>query len=222
MLLLMHHDMYEDEEDEFGCGRAYAGSRVCVVSSARYDPALDEVEEIDRLHSWPASHCEGYISKCCSESGPKAKGLKTAKAKVRDSGSRTSPLGPLEAAVSVYRSLPVSELSPMFLSALWLGRTCRTAAHELGHCFGMDHCVYYACSMQGTGSIREDARQPPYLCPVDLAKLLHETKGTAEKRYQALLDFCERPGNKGTHFFAPFAAWLRGRMQTINPIVDLT
>lgn len=220
--LLMHHDMYENEEDEFGCGRAYAGSRVCVVSSARYDPALDEVEEINRLHAWPASHCEDYISKCCSESEPKAKRPKTVKTKTKDPELSSSPLGPMEAAISVYRSLPTSNLSLPFLSALWLGRTCRTAAHELGHCFGMDHCVYYACSMQGTASIREDARQPPYLCPVDLAKLLHETKGTADKRYQALLDFCERPGNKGTHFFAPFAAWLRPRLRAMHPIIDLT
>ncbi|KAJ5299884.1 hypothetical protein N7476_011441 [Penicillium atrosanguineum] len=220
--LLMHHDMYEDEDDEFGCGRAYAGSRVCVVSSARYDPCLDEVEEIERLHSWPASHCEDYISQYCSVSEPRAKRPKTGKTKAGKPRSNIALNGPMKAALSVYKSLPMSDQSTSLLSALWLGRTCRTAAHELGHCFGMDHCVYYACSMQGTASIREDARQPPYLCPVDLAKVLHETKGTVEKRYQALLDFCERPGNKGTHFFAPFAAWLQARLQPANIVVDLT
>lgn len=76
--------------------------------------------------------------------------------------------------------------------------------------------------MQGTASIRENARQPPYLCPIDLAKLLHQTRGTAEERYKALLDFCQQPRNKGTHFFAPFAAWLQKVLQPPNKIIDLT
>jgi archaemetzincin len=29
--------------------------------------------------------------------------------------------------------------------------------------------------MQGSASLREDVRQPPYLCPVDLAKVLEAT-----------------------------------------------
>jgi archaemetzincin len=33
----------------------------------------------------------------------------------------------------------------------------------LGHCFGIAHCVYYACSMQGTASIIENSKQPLYL-----------------------------------------------------------
>lgn len=220
IMFLVQHDMYEDEDDEFACGRAYGGSRISIVSSARYNPDLDELEDIDRLHAWPASHCEGYMSECCAESVPKAKRQKrsnTAKNKPQESGTAPPPrLGALEAAVAVYRGLPSSKLSPSMLSALWLGRVCRTASHELGHCFGMNHCVYYACCMQGSASIREDARQPPYLCPVDLAKLLHEISGRAVGRYKALLAFCERPEVKGTHFFAPFAAWIRRRLDELD------
>jgi archaemetzincin len=105
-------------------------------------------------------------------------------------------------------SLPKIDSSPRLLSSLWLSRMCRTASHELGHCFGIDHCVYYACIMQGSASLSEDTRQPPYLCPVDCAKLLHATGSTARERYLALLEYCNRATNHETHFFSAFAAWL--------------
>ncbi|KAL1863494.1 hypothetical protein Plec18170_000330 [Paecilomyces lecythidis] len=61
LLFLVDFDLYEDDDDTFVCGRAYGGSRVAVVSSARYNPGLDELQRIDRLHSWPASHCENLM-----------------------------------------------------------------------------------------------------------------------------------------------------------------
>ncbi|KAJ5970951.1 peptidase M54 [Penicillium vulpinum] len=216
LLILVDFDLYEDEDDEFVCGRAYGGSRVAVVSSARYNPRLDIPQGVERLHAWPASHCEKYLS-ACSSTEPSAKRRKGSQANSRGSQNSTSELnGPVKDAVSVYRSLPEVDSSPSLLSALWLGRVCRTASHELGHCFGIAHCVYYACSMQGTASICEDARQPPYLCPVDLAKLLCATSTSASQRYQALLEFCERLGNIDTHFFGPFATWIRSRLGQIK------
>ncbi|KAF4222159.1 hypothetical protein CNMCM8980_008559 [Aspergillus fumigatiaffinis] len=46
LCLLVNHDLYEDAEDTFVCGRAYGGSRVAVVSSARYCPTLDKVQSL--------------------------------------------------------------------------------------------------------------------------------------------------------------------------------
>ncbi|KAJ5780660.1 Peptidase M54 archaemetzincin [Penicillium paradoxum] len=216
LIMLVDFDLYEDEEDEFVCGRAYGGSRVAVVSSARYNPALDDIQEIEHAHAWPASHCEKFMSECASAESS-AKRQKKSSVNSRTTAKLSLEVeGPLRKAVSFYRSLPDIESSPSLLSALWLGRVCRTASHELGHCFGIEHCVYYACSMQGTVSICEDARQPPYLCPVDLAKVLCATSASALRRYQALLAFCERPGNRDTHFFGPFATWIRGRLDQIE------
>ncbi|CAG8905553.1 unnamed protein product [Penicillium egyptiacum] len=216
LLMLVDFDLYEDDDDEFVCGRAYGGSRVAVVSSARYNPNLDTIQDVERLHAWPASHCEKYMSSCASTE-PSSKRQKRPQVNSRGSQNLTSELnGPVKDAASVYRSLPEVDSSPLLLPALWLGRVCRTASHELGHCFGIAHCVYYACSMQGTASISEDARQPPYLCPVDLAKLLCTTPTSASQRYQALLAFCERPGNSDTHFFGPFATWIRSRLGQIK------
>ncbi|KAJ5124394.1 peptidase M54 [Penicillium bovifimosum] len=215
LLMLVDFDLYEDEDDEFVCGRAYGGSRVAVVSSARYNPVLDRIQGVERLHAWPASHCEKYMSACCAAE-PASK--KQKRIPVNGRGLQKSVVldGPLKEAVSVYRSLPEVGISTPLMSALWLGRVCRTASHELGHCFGISHCVYYACSMQGTASICEDARQPPYLCPVDLAKVLSATSTTASERYRALLAFCERSSHGDTHLFGPFAAWIRCRLDLVG------
>lgn len=226
LMLLVNQDLYEDDEDTFVCGRAYGGSRVGVVSSARYNPDLDEAQAVERVHAWPASHCAQYIIDTCAESQPKSKRQKKAKSTgselscLSDSMS-SSPADPMDAAMSAYRAFSFSKLSPETLTTLWLGRICRTASHELGHCFGIDHCVYYACSMQGTGSLSEDARQPPYLCPIDLAKLLCATSSTESKRDHALLSFCERPGIQGSLFFEPYAAWIRTKLANEQRAIEV-
>lgn len=215
LVLLTEFDLYEDEDDTFICGRAYGSKRVAVVSSARYNPDLDEVQNIDRIHSWPASHCEEYMNTFLP-SHKKKSGRTRTRAAQSSSSPLDPPLGPMKEAISLYRSLPPSSMLATSSSPLWLGRMCRTASHELGHCFGMAHCVYYACSMQGSASVCEDARQPPYLCPVDLAKVLSATSTSASLRYRALLNFCEREELKETLFFAPFAAWIKSRLNSVD------
>ncbi|KAK0836938.1 hypothetical protein LTR03_013226 [Friedmanniomyces endolithicus] len=86
--------------------------------------------------------------------------------------------------------------------------------HELGHCFGIDHCTYYACIMQGTAGLSEDARQPPYVCPVDTAKLLTATGADEVEWLRALLEFCDRFGEDA--LFSSFAAWLRVRTAEVE------
>ncbi|KAJ7784421.1 hypothetical protein B0H16DRAFT_1492429 [Mycena metata] len=216
LLLLVPFDIYEVPEDDFACGRAYGGSRVAVISTARYHPGLDQHQNVDRLHSWPASHCKQYMDACCAESDafndarPKKKTKKVSEPMSAPSESSLADVAPspLHAAVDAYNALPSLEQSPSSatLSALWLGRACRTASHELGHCLGIDHCTFYACCMQGTASLAEDARQPPFLCPVDLAKMLHASGVEKEARYRAILGFCyKHPHN---HLFAAYAAWI--------------
>ena len=198
MVMLVHHDLYEDEDDDFCCGRAYGGNRVAVVSSARYQPDLDSRQDIDREHSWPASHC-----RVTSAWSAKISSLPVVSSMTV---SEMYPYSAIAAAVDAVNTLspPITKAD---LSALWLGRVCKTTAHEIGHCFGIDHCTYYACIMQGTANIAEDSRQPPYLCPVDLAKILRATDGTESQHYNAMLQFCERRADD--RMFAAFAAWTR-------------
>ena len=207
LLMIVEHDLFEDEDDDFCCGRAYGGSRVAVVSMARYNPSLDEAQNVERRHAWPASHCDAYVKECCDVT-PRS----TKKARIISNEARVESYGPLEAAVSAHRAFSTNEsMSP---SGLWLSRVCQTASHELGHCFGMDHCVYYACVMQGTASLSEDVRQPPYLCPVDLAKMLRASGANERERYGAILGFCE--GQNGVPMFAALGAWIRSRLADLG------
>ena len=43
--------------------------------------------------------------------------------------------------------------------------------HEIGHMFGIKHCIYYDCAMNGSNSYDESLGQSRYLCPVCLRKL---------------------------------------------------
>ncbi|MCJ1279443.1 hypothetical protein MMC21_007267 [Puttea exsequens] len=205
LLMLVDQDLYEDEDDDYCCGRAYGGSRIAVVSAARYNPLLDALQSVNREHAWPASHCAAYVEACYGEPAQRQK-----KAPNSESNEPQWTVSALQAAISAITSSPSQSPCSDSPYDLWLACICRTAGHELGHCFGIDHCVYYACMMQGTASLAEDLRQPPYLCPVDLAKVLRATGVTAKNRYEALLRFCE--GKKEVSMFRAFGAWLKWRL----------
>ena len=228
LLLVLQHDLYENADDSFTCGRAYGGSRVAVVSMARYNPALDQNQYVEREHAWPASHCQTFVNAmCAAEESPPTKPKKKPKVQGRRSGKAVPRLSPplsrpsaLQAAVSAHEAVIASNMAstPAALASLWLGRVCRTASHELGHCFGIEHCVYYACVMQSSASLAEDARQPLYLCPVDLAKLVHATGADVRERYAALLAFCKQHGEG--EMFVAFAAWIHARMLALDEKAD--
>ena len=179
---------------------------MAVVSTTRYNPRLDDGQDIEREHAWPASHCDAYMRERCGAPS------KTKKAKPDSSMSHQTPL---QAAVLAHTALPTPHTSSQ-LSYLWLSRVCQTASHELGHCFGIDHCVYYACVMQATASLAEDVRQPPYLCPVDLAKMLRATGADERERYEALLAFCGRHEGGDAGWFKALQAWILGRLRELK------
>jgi archaemetzincin len=220
LLLLVDHDIYENEDDDFCCGRAYGGSRVAVVQSARYNPQLDASNDIDLAHAWPTSHCKACIDSLCAveevlATAPTAEQVNLSK------------LVPMHAAMAASSTVPIPT-ERYDLGELWFSRVARTASHELGHCFGMAHCVYYACNMQSTGGMQEDMRQPPYLCPVCLAKLGHavcvelsgsmkttakteeKTAKWVEERYEAIAKFCEEEGREDVAMWRGLAAWIEG------------
>lgn len=236
VVLLIDHDLYEEEDDDgFCCGRAFGGSRVAVVSSARYHPGLDDDAEIEREHMWPASHCADYLER---EAGLH-RSMNAPKGGIAGQGSHSSqpsvevsPFGPFANFYRLRHELP--HLTPIGKAVkkahkvatsgvqgpadsygLWLSRVARTASHELGHCFGLGHCAYYACVMQGSASVVEDVRQPPYLCHICLKKVtiavlevkahLEEAEYVSE-RDRVLSEFCK----KWEHvpMFAGYQVWL--------------
>ena len=177
---------------------------------ARYNPCLDASQNVEREHAWPASHCEAYIQRCCEKSTKRKAKVsgKTAQqaTMIREKLSSDATANtPLQAAVTAHKAITSAELP-----GLWLSRVCQTSSHELGHCFGVGHCVYYACAMQSTSSLAEDVRQPPYLCPIDLVKILRALGADEIERYEALLSFCA--GHAHIPMFAAFDAWLKARL----------
>lgn len=47
----------------------------------------------------------------------------------------------------------------------------KTACHELCHVFGMTHCPYFECLMNGSNLVNEADQKPFLLCPICLRKL---------------------------------------------------
>lgn len=77
---------------------------------------------------------------------------------------------------------------------LCLLRTIKTATHETGHMFSMQHCTFYECNMCGSNHREESDRRPLWLCPHCLAKLCHATASDPAKRFKDLIAFCKAQG----------------------------
>ncbi|XP_053563703.1 archaemetzincin-2 isoform X2 [Bombina bombina] len=60
--------------------------------------------------------------------------------------------------------------TPQITSTLLL-RSCKTLTHEIGHMFGISHCQWLHCVMQGSNHLEESDRRPLQLCPICLRKL---------------------------------------------------
>lgn len=65
-------------------------------------------------------------------------------------------------------------------------RALAVMSHEIGHMFGLDHCVFFGCNMNGSNSLEESDSQPMHLCPVCLRKLHVALDFDPEQRYEAL------------------------------------
>eukprot|EP00008_Paramoeba_atlantica_P010484 CAMPEP_0201492034 /NCGR_PEP_ID=MMETSP0151_2-20130828/32037_1 /ASSEMBLY_ACC=CAM_ASM_000257 /TAXON_ID=200890 /ORGANISM="Paramoeba atlantica, Strain 621/1 / CCAP 1560/9" /LENGTH=267 /DNA_ID=CAMNT_0047878683 /DNA_START=145 /DNA_END=945 /DNA_ORIENTATION=+ len=97
---------------------------------------------------------------------------------------------------SFCRYLPDDEEkgSPEKKRQLFLRRCFRVITHEIGHLYGICHCVYFECLMNGSNHLDESDRNPLYLCPVDLCKLNHAQELDIEARQRALLRFYGKNG----------------------------
>lgn len=65
-------------------------------------------------------------------------------------------------------------------------RVFKVMTHEIGHMFGMRHCVHFHCLMNGVNHEGELDAAPPHLCPVCLRKLHMLTDFDPATRYDAL------------------------------------
>ena len=77
---------------------------------------------------------------------------------------------------------------------LCLLRTIKTATHETGHMFSMQHCILNACNMNGSNHLQEADETPLALCPECLAKLCWATGAQPVEQFRKLAKFCKEQG----------------------------
>ena len=86
---------------------------------------------------------------------------------------------------------------------MFLRRSLKLLSHEVGHIFGMEHCIWYQCVMSGANSLSEDDRYPMFLCPIDLRKLQWNAGFDRGGRYGKLGEFYRK------HSLGIEADWVR-------------
>jgi len=73
-------------------------------------------------------------------------------------------------------------------------RTLKTATHETGHMFSMEHCTAYECNLCGSNHREESDRRPLACCPECVAKVCWATRTELLPRYRKLLAFARAQG----------------------------
>ncbi|CAF1478911.1 unnamed protein product [Rotaria sordida] len=81
--------------------------------------------------------------------------------------------------------------------------------HELGHLFGLNHCIYFICLMNGANNQIEMDRQTLYLCPVCLRKLYSTLYFDVRHMYENFVYLCEIYGLEEERL------WYRKRLNCI-------
>uniref|UniRef100_A0A2K6TYI2 Archaemetzincin-2 n=1 Tax=Saimiri boliviensis boliviensis TaxID=39432 RepID=A0A2K6TYI2_SAIBB len=77
------------------------------------------------------------------------------------------------------------------ITSVLLLRSCKTLTHEIGHIFGLRHCQWLACLMQGSNHLEEADRRPLNLCPICLRKLQCAVGFGIVERYKALVQWID-------------------------------
>ncbi|KAM4844932.1 archaemetzincin-2 isoform 2-T11 [Thomomys bottae] len=83
---------------------------------------------------------------------------------------------------SIFNNYYVPEITSVLLL-----RSCKTLTHEIGHIFGLRHCQWLACLMQGSNHLEEADRRPLNYCPICLRKLQCALGFSIVERYKALV-----------------------------------
>jgi len=91
-----------------------------------------------------------------------------------------------------------------------LRRCVKILLHEVGHLFGLKHCIYYICLMNGVNHEIEMDQQPLHLCPVCLRKLYSTLQFDVQHMYETFANLCEKYGLETERI------WYQKRLQCIQ------
>jgi archaemetzincin len=157
-------DLYSCNADLFVAGMAAGGSKVAVLSFARYHPMLKMSPE-----KWEDY---GYIKKMSNYSYFEDNKRRPA----------TSPDAPHQ-----------EDMDPSTIAELFR-RAGKLLIHEMCHVYGIDHCVHHHCLMNGTAHLVEDFASPCQICRVCLRKLQFRLGFDVRRRYNSLAEVYRRFG----------------------------
>jgi len=90
-----------------------------------------------------------------------------------------------------------------------LRRSCKVLVHEMGHMFGLKHCIYFRCVLNGSNHLKESDSRPMHLCPVCLRKLQYSIGFDVVNRYGNLFRFYKKVG------FDDDTQWVENRLEWI-------
>jgi archaemetzincin len=179
-------DLYPDESWNFVFGQASLRHRVGVYSFVRYDPRFYDEGAPSRSER-PPDECHGLAQPGRDDDT----GEDPAKRRLSVPSGRGGGLTSEE-------------------QQLVLRRSCKVLAHETMHMFGVKHCIYFRCVMNGSNHLAESDARPLHLCPVDLRKLQHSVGFDVIERYRRLHAFCQEVG------FDDEAQWLTKRLERLG------
>lgn len=89
-------------------------------------------------------------------------------------------------------------------------RSSKVLVHEVGHMFGLKHCIYFLCVMNGSNHLKESESRPLHLCPVCLRKLQNAIGFDVLERYGKLEKYYRKAG------FPDEERWMKSRRKVIQ------
>jgi archaemetzincin len=84
--------------------------------------------------------------------------------------------------------------------------------HEIGHLFGLKHCIYFNCKLNGSNHFEESAGHPFFLCPVCLRKIQWSLNFNIVDRYKTLLSTFKEINDD---LYKEEIKWLENRLNKI-------
>ncbi len=91
-----------------------------------------------------------------------------------------------------------------------LRRSAKVLTHETAHMFGLVHCIYFKCVMNGSNHLQESDGRRMHFCPVCLRKLQWSVGVDAVKHYHELGRFYQHSR------FSEEANWTERRLKAIR------
>ena len=197
-------DLYSHDSDLFIAGYASASTKASVLSFSRYHP---------RMKMSPFYWSDyGYIK------------TNTNISYYIDN----QPIPKLSTTIPIIPTIPIptpittaannnanvntfkTKKSDILLKIELFRRAAKLFIHEIGHIYGLEHCVHHHCNMNGTAHLIEDFAAPSYWCGICLRKLQYRLGFDVCNRYRDILSVYNRVG------MVKESKWIEERLDNIG------